>query len=292
MAIRSYLASMGQAGGGQGGNMQTMLGNLRQQLYGPQALQQLGGGPAGGGAMQPQQPGLGANGLPPRLQALAARDPAAAQARFAQFQAGQLPGQQGGTASGLQGTEQGSSPGAAGNVGDALQAANGGGLQAGRPMQGPGYVGMEFGPQDPNFWTPERMANAQPMPMPTVDLGAPGGSRQGQINDFIRSQVGLPNPGSAGATASTLPTTMTAAPPQNLKPTFQGAAGPEVRQPANPSTTAPAVGAALKPAAAGVNPAALGTADFKGPNAGRLTAARQGIYNNVRQALRRPAGGR
>lgn len=34
------------------------------------------------------------NGVPPRLQALAAKDPAAAQARYAQFQAGQLPGQQ------------------------------------------------------------------------------------------------------------------------------------------------------------------------------------------------------
>lgn len=33
------------------------------------------------------------NAVPPRLQAMAAKDPAAAQARYAQFQAGQLPGQ-------------------------------------------------------------------------------------------------------------------------------------------------------------------------------------------------------
>lgn len=50
-----------------------------------------------GGGLNPQAqaPGAPGNGLPPRLQALAAQNPQAAQARFAQFKAGQLPGQQG-----------------------------------------------------------------------------------------------------------------------------------------------------------------------------------------------------
>lgn len=83
-------------------NIQEALQNMRHQLSFPpgQAPQGATGalGPnTMGGGLNPQAQGPGApgNGLPPRLQALAAQNPQAAQARFSQFKAGQLPGQQG-----------------------------------------------------------------------------------------------------------------------------------------------------------------------------------------------------
>ncbi len=58
------------------------------------ALQGLRGEVAGAPKPMPQAPAAGMpNGLPPRLAALAGRDPMAAAARFADFQAGRLPAQ-------------------------------------------------------------------------------------------------------------------------------------------------------------------------------------------------------
>lgn len=262
MAIRSYLASLSGQGdpGGQGGvtggpgGVQTMLANLRNQLYGPQALQAVGGTPAAGKPawQQLREAGIGGQG-----------SPAANRAALAGLQGGGPIG----TGPGIQTMEARLTPDQVPQVvRDAMagrQNVTGGGLMAptGTAVD-PGFVGTNVNPQATmDYWTPERMASAQPM-----------------------SSVYDPQGGGAQA-AQPLPATMTAPVLPTAKPGAaggtQGATGPTAT-PIKPSMTA---------AGPSASPAVLGTQEFRGPNARRITQARSSIYNNVRNALRKPAGG-
>lgn len=323
VAIRSYLASQSQGGlggGGGRGGIQTMLANLRQQLYGPQALQQGGGGP-GVATQQFQGRDLttqgGQQGIVGRGGNFQAFGPAALR---------QLQGSQSGQP-GFEGTEW-MQPDQMLGLRPALQSANGGGLQAPtgtavdpegglmnvppeeaariqRQMEDLRARGVDIygnpvrdiqwgGGTNPN--APTTPQTARPMPFPTYDPNNTQGNNQGPPVGFDLT------------TAQPLPATMTAPvlPPAQASGGVAGAVGPALQGAQKPGASVPTQVAAAnvsqaaqqaKPtrtaaAPPAVNPAVLGAQDFRGPNARRIVQARSGIYNNVRQALRKPAGGR
>lgn len=299
VAVRSYLGSLGQQGGGAGqgaGGVAAMLANLRQRLYGPQALQ-------GIGQAQGANPAAGMpNGVPPRLQALAQQDPAAAQARYAQFQAGQLeiptmslgriPGQQ-------NQTQIQSFPMPPARRGVAQQNPQGQSVAGVPSGDGP------FGPAPPGAtWVPDpNMADTG---------GGMFRNAEGQPVDF----QGRPLPGFGGGPAASGP--FSGQPLPVARPTFQPGGG--LMAPAEPSPgpafsdelppalatypaanqgpaygadgimgQLPGAGARVKPTGpGGPSPTVLGADQFRGPNARRIVNARQGIFNNVQQALRKP----
>jgi hypothetical protein len=291
VAVRSYLGSLGQQQGGaaQGGGVQAMLANLRQRLYGQQAGQQ-----GAGQGQQGANPAAGMpNGVPPRLQALAAQDPAAAQARFAQFQAGQLPGQQGQPT--LQGPQMPTAMprpvrpmGGRQGVAQNPQAQAGVGVPTG-DMGGPGSD-IGFQPSGPFL--------SEPLPYDAAVLNADQATLNG-LTGFPGAGDG-PGPQFQSGGGLMAPAQMPPAVRQRLaQGVAQGAAGPSasLSQTAGPAYGDDGVMAQMPgnrakptaPAGPPASPAVLGTQEFQGPNARRINAARQGIFNNVRQALRRPA---
>jgi hypothetical protein len=346
VAVRSYLGSLGQqGGGGQGaGGVAAMLANLRQRLYGQQAGQQQGqiadyvrNLPGGAGQPPGANPAAGMpNGVPPRLQALAAQDPAAAQARFAQFQAGQLPGQQGqpqiqsfpmppagrpmrqGGAVDVRGSGGPSGSPGSGPFGppppgatwrpDPSTADTGGGMfvnAQGQPVDHQGRVVADVlagrgGPGTDIGFQPSGPFLSEPLPYDAAVLNADQATLNG-LTGFPGAGGG-PGPqfqsGGGLMAPAQMPPTGRQRPAQGVA---QGAGGPSsaTPQPSGPSYGDDGVMAQMPgnrakptaPAGPAASPAVLGTQEFQGPNARRINAARQGIFNNVRQALRRPVAG-
>lgn len=144
--------------GGASPNIQDALQSMRQQLSFPPG--HVSGPNTMGGGLNPQASG---NGLPPRLQAMAAQNPQAAQARFAQFKAGQLPGQQGMQPQGRPG---------------------------GQPPMGVVGAGNPGGPQPQRGGTPPIYAGGgggQMGASPQVDPAAGQGDPR-QMGDFIKGR--------------------------------------------------------------------------------------------------------
>jgi hypothetical protein len=252
-------ASMLQAARGQRGqppDIQQTLANMRQQLYGmPAQGGQAVGQPNLGGDMI-QQPNLGAGNISDLMQ----RNPPQAPGKPAWQQLAELGiGGQGSPAANqaaLAAAQGGAAaPGVSGNIGDALQAATGGGLQAGAPP-GSGFVDPMNVTLDRMNVTPEIVARFQ---ADVERMQREGVDVNGNPIQLIAWNGGRnPSAPTAPQTVQTLPATMTIPPNPNIKPALQGAMTPGVMQPRQPAQQ-------------------------------RIAAARQGIRQGVQQALRKPA---
>lgn len=300
-AVRTYLSSLGQQGGGQGGggNVQAMLANLRQRLYGPQALQGLQTLQQGGGAATDGRPawqqladagiqGTGsAAGNRAALEALQGGQPTVGGGRFAvPMTSPNEPVKD--PASVLAGTDR-RSPGTRDP-----------GIGQGAPFipaddtpwtRDPGFQqvaqqaeqriaqargGSPFAPYLDNFRQNTAGMSPQEIQFQMAGTPAPGGSygADGVMRELpatLPMPDGQPQAMNGGGLQAPPPPV-----PPGLKPALQGAQSP------SPAPAPPATGAA------NVSAAMLGADQFQGPNARRIMNARAGIFNNVRQALRAP----
>jgi len=266
VAVRSYLGSLGQQqGGGQGGGgIQAMLANLRQRLYGQQALQ---GGGLGGGQVSPEQQAQVGQYL--RSSGVLQGPETPQQPNRPAWQVLRDAGMQGQGSAAANRAAAGALPAAQpqigggrfpGGVADLPAAYNQPGVRGAlQQMQSEG--GAAMGESGPIENVGGGMRGIQGMQRPTS--GGGGAALSGAIPE---TNGGLQFQSGGGLTA----------PNAGFQP------GPAVNElPLNQGQAVPMVG---KPA----TPVALGAAQFQGPNARRIVNARQGIFNNVQQALRRP----
>jgi hypothetical protein len=327
VAVRSYLSSLGQQQGGaaQGGGVQAMLANLRQRLYGqaqggmnqtPGINPNAGGGPFGKPTMETggsdpawtQTPGINP-GMPnkpdtrppvmdgkptlagPPMAQTPGINPNADGGQFMPnkptmrppagpiFQAEpgqpQKPAWQQLREAGMQGT--GSAAGnraAASGIGGQPQIASVPMPQAGRPMRQGGVMDIQGA----------GIGNSGGFPAGGADMGGPGSDMGFQSGGGFMAGDGAGQPQfQSGGPFMSEPLPMGDGGPA---PGLQFQSGGGLMAPPAPGATKPPITAG-PPA----SPAVLGTQQFQGPNARRINAARQGIFNNVRQALRRPVAG-
>lgn len=308
VAVRSYLSSIGQGGGGgQGGHggIQALLANLRQQLYGQQALQQ--------GVAQQAKPAwqqLRDAGIPGTGSAAGNRAMAGALGRMNPYGGGEssmelqplpmpidpntaaLPANQ--VFRGIEGDPNTYTRQPDGSMfGSMIGRVDGGGYgpDLNNPLAGgarPRNPAAELEILTGGGLTPEQTIRHtglegrpfNPSGPPTTPRGLTPAQHIG--GGPFPADVAVPaaNPGAANAPLAAGPSAAAAKPP--------GAPAPQtsaVLPAAQPPAAQPV---ATKPAAAGPPPppAALGADGFKGPNANRLVSARRQIYNNVRNALR------
>lgn len=294
VAVRSYLGSLGQQGGGQGGGgVQARLANLRQRLYGQQALQ--------GGGMN-QTPGIN-----PGLNKPDAGQPDMGGKPTLSGPMAQTPGiNPGAQAPGKPAwqvmREAGQQPLGSAAANRAAAAKLPGGQPFGGVEQSYGAVqGPPMG-RVPQGLRDVLQANAGQLgglPDQGFPAGGPTGGTFGELP--------LQQPGGLGGPGSDIGYQVTAGGDGNVNPgsySFQsggglmgfpgnGGFGDGAGQPQLQSgggLQAPPADPAVKPPAPGrpASPAVLGADQFRGPNRQRIVNARQGIFNNVQQALRKP----
>lgn len=196
----------------------------------------------GGGGLQAPNPAAAAGmpgGLPPRLQALAQKDPAAAQARYQQFLGGQLQGQEAKPGSPMNG-DPGVSMGPPGSL--SFPAASQGQPQNPNMASGGGYAASRLGtPQSPGLDVVsrqlQRLGGAQNMGGPGSDVGFQPAA-DGATLEYAAQRGAPPQFQSGGGLQA----------PGDMKPQIQKPTEPPVFDEGKPTLTPPLIPPQQKPA--------------------------------------------